>query len=246
VEINVRELMISPRPLGWVKGSREEVKVSKYLLDHVMLICRQPRPLLEALDAAGLRRIASAVQPNTGASHAVYFFRNAYLEIAWPTAGGVALQDAPRMHFMQRVAWRETGWCPFGISFRSPDGIVEPPIASWGYPAPFLPPVAIPIPFGENSDISGEPLLFTSLVSGRPDRRRNRPPLQDDCLGMRELTGLRLTLRIGDFSPELRTVSEILPVEVVQGESYRLELLFDNQERGRGFQLEEYPVGIHW
>ena len=129
--------------------------LSGYALDHIMVTCREPSAALRACQDLRLTGLPSAEQPGTGASHAVFFFHNAYLEIAWPSSEEPAFEDAPRMNFEERASWRKTGWCPFGIALRLADSsdAPMPPIPSWGYAAPFLPQGAVPIPFGENSDI---------------------------------------------------------------------------------------------
>jgi len=220
--------------------------MAAYELDHIMYISDAPIDVMSAVDRAGLHRTAAAPQLNTGASHSVVFFDNAYLELAWESEGEAAFSDAPRQHFQERAGWRETGWCPFAISFRPVEdpSTNEPPIPSWGYPAPFLPAGAIPIPFGENSDEPNEPLLITSWVSGRPDQYRNLPKLQTR-LGLGELVGLLLTVPSLAVSPELKTICDILPVALVQGSAPFLELIFDGPvPNGRVTLGPEVPIAF--
>ena len=221
--------------------------LSAYDLDHVMFVGARPESVLAACESAGLTHRPPKVQPGTGAAHALVFFDNAYLEFAWDVTGGEAFMDAPRMHFQSRTAWRETGWCPFGLSFRAaPSAPTTVPIPSWGYAAPFLPEGATPIPFGANSEHPGEPLLITSLVSGRPDAYSPTPPLQHD-LGLHELTALTLTLQSRAPSPELTTVCSLLPITLRQGPSPHLEMIFDGGRTGAHLHLtDDIPITLCW
>ncbi len=222
--------------------------VSGYELDHVMYTCPRPAEALNAFERAGFKLRAPAPQPNTGASHALAFFDNAYLELAWPTSNVPAFSDAPRQHFGERAAWTQTGWCPFGISFRSVarGRARAAPIPSWGYAAPFLPAGAVPIPIGDNSEIPEEPLLITSLVSGRPDAYRQVPALQHH-LGLTELTELRLTLRTPVVSNTLQAACDLLPIALLHGDAAHLELVFDGGKTGRSLTLgPEVPLTFSW
>ena len=222
--------------------------VSGYELDHVMYTCPRPLEVVDAFERAGFKLRAPAPQPNTGASHAIAFFDNAYLEVAWPTSNAPAFTDAPRQHFGERAAWDQTGWCPFGISFRSIEGgkTNPAPIPSWGYAAPFLPAGAVPIPIGDNSEIPEEPLLITSLVSGRPDDYRQVPALQHH-LGLTELTGLRLTLTSSVLSDTLQAACDLLPIALVHGDAPHLELVFGDGRTGRRLTLGPgVPLTFSW
>ena len=185
-------------------------------IDHVLVCLSGPSAATKALVDFGLTPGRSGSQPGTGAAHTVFWFDNAYLELAWCETNKAAFDDAPDLRFMERTNWKTSGWCPFGLSFRyrSPALPLPPrlPIATWDYAAPFLPKGAVPIPVGANSDRRREPLIIVSLVSGRPDAKAKCRLLQDD-LGLSEITSLKLGI-VGSepLSPELSSMATILPI----------------------------------
>lgn len=182
-----------------------------YELDHVLRFVPDPEAALALAAELGLVVGHHDLQPNTGAGHTICFFDNVYLEIVWPEPGKRPFPDAPRMRFGERCL--DDDWLPYGVAIRPVGPRIPPPFATWDYPAPFLPPGAIPIPIGANSERPGEPLLIVSWVAGRPDRRTPAPPLQES---LRELTAVHLTLP-GVPSTELEAARRAVPLTLEQG-----------------------------
>lgn len=216
--------------------------------DHLMVCTSEPERAVASLRAFGLVHGALGPQSGTGAEHAVFFFNNAYLEVAWPGSAGPAFKDAPRLHFQERASSPATGWCPFGLSFRTPDpSCRELPLSTWHYAAPFLPPGAVPIPIGSNSNVRGEPLIIVSLVSQRPDTRVPTPPLQA-ARGLAEVTHLRLfSPSAAKISEELAAVQRLGWLSIVPGASYHAELEFAEARAGSEHNFApELPLTFRW
>lgn len=220
--------------------------MGQFELDHVMLACPAAQPAVGACQEAGLQVAGPWAMPGTGATQAVVFFDNAYLELVWPSGPDPAFADAPGMHFGERARHARSGWCPFAVAFRPTAPSPAAPIPSWDHAAPFLPPGAVPIPVGANSGRSTEPLLITSLVSRRPDQRADHPPLQH-ALGLRELTAVRLVLPPAPRSRELATICGLLPLRLIEGDAPWAELIFDGGSLGHRRVLGRgLPITLCW
>jgi hypothetical protein len=94
-----------------------------------------------------------------------------------------------------------------------------------------------------------EPMLFTIPFGGRPDAYppERQEPL-DHALGVRELTGVRVTMPgRGVCSPPLRAVERLGIAVFVQGGEHLLELSFDGGWRGEAADLRpELPLVLRW
>src|SRR5687767_14675462 len=110
-------------------------------LDHVF-ICLDDEPNADALLVeAGLDLSVRGVHRGQGTRNACAFFDNAYFELLWRDDDADLQSERVRpLSLWGRVRWRETGACPFGISFRPVQGGAVPPaLETWAYAAPFLP-----------------------------------------------------------------------------------------------------------
>ena len=217
---------------------------TRYHLDHLMVCVADPTRAVQGLLDFGLLQSQSGLRRGTGAGATYFFFDDFYVEVAWEPGGQPAFQDAPAMHFSERV---HGGWYPFGVSFR-PCGPIAGglPMSTWDYQASFLPPTATPIPIATNSPLPNEPLIIASLVSGRPDARVPRPPLQRH-LGLREATKLTLHMEPpGPGSLELQRLRDIVPVAFVFEGPPHVDVEFDGGSRGRRHAFPGLPLSFSW
>lgn len=219
-------------------------------LDHVF-ICLGDAPHADAqLVAFGLDLSRRGVHPGQGTRNAVAFFDNAYLEFMWSDNDADLQSERVRpLSLWERVHWRDTGACPFGISFRPVEGSgARQPLATWPYAAPFL-PAGASIPVVTPPDSASEPLVFLSLVSQAPSRiaPAHRPPLEH-AGARRELTGVRVGLPSPDVvSSASRRLCSSGPVEFVESTVPNLELELDcgAMERSSDFG-PTIPLSIRW
>ncbi|MCA9439228.1 MAG: hypothetical protein KC964_00360 [Candidatus Omnitrophica bacterium] len=215
-----------------------------------MICVFEPEPVLQALGEFGLVIGSQSVQPNTGACHAIVDFDNAYLEIVWAEEGKTPFADEPRLHMVDRILLTQTGWSPFGLSFRPSKGSnPQVPIRTWDYSAAFLPEGAVPIPIGANHECPNEPLVIVSLFSGRPDERPDRHLLQANR-AFGEITAVRVHLS-DDSSPskELTILDEKLPWLQIDsgGESHHVCLEIDERSSGEHHDFSPIlPLSISW
>ena len=111
--------------------------------DHASIMVSPGAPERAALEQAGLQ-ISPDVTRNEGqgtASLAVEF-ENSYLELVWVDASvsvKPSLEPAAQK-FRNRMAWRTSGWCPFGIaSRRTTDDKLTLPFPTWSWRADWMP-----------------------------------------------------------------------------------------------------------
>ena len=98
-------------------------------LDHVFICAPSGRSDVEAFASFGLVPL-EGIHPGQGTANACFFFENAYLEILWRHDDRELTSAAVQpTGLWERVRWKETGACPFGIAVR-PKSKIWPPLAS--------------------------------------------------------------------------------------------------------------------
>jgi hypothetical protein len=138
-------------------------------LDHVFICVEGAAEAEQALVDFGMRFGLHATHTGQGTANACAFFENAYLELLSGHDDQELRSATVRpLALWERVHWRQTGACPFGVAFRTGD--VELSTETWPYEAPFLPP-GQGIPIVTAPDAKDEPLIFL-IPSTLPIRQR--------------------------------------------------------------------------
>jgi Glyoxalase-like domain len=111
-------------------------------LDHVWIMVTPNAPERAALERAGFE-IAKEVNHHegTGTSSITVEFDNSYLELMWPDDAVPVSHGLERAaeKYRQRMAWRTSGWCPFGISLRRTTSTDQPlPFPTWSWTAEWM------------------------------------------------------------------------------------------------------------
>lgn len=132
-------------------------------LDHVFVCTSDRKASSEALLAAGLSPGPRRVHYGQGTANDCFYFDNAYLELLWMN-DEVEIRSAAvkPLCLWERIHWRETGACPFGIAFRATGGFDPAELATWPYSATYL-PVGQSIPILSPRDAAAQPLVFLSM-----------------------------------------------------------------------------------
>jgi hypothetical protein len=140
-------------------------------LDHVVMAVDDALDAERTLTGFGLAFGLHAVHHGQGTSNACAFFDNAYLELLGrhDNAELQSVRVRP-LGLHERLHWRESGACPFGVALRAPDPLLA--IPTWAYEAGFLPP-GRSIPIVTPRDATHEPLVFL-IPQSLPIRRE--PP----------------------------------------------------------------------
>ncbi len=139
-------------------------------LDHVFICVQSPRAHVQRLVDAGFCEGSGNVHPGQGTANARFFFDNAFVELLWAVDESELAADVVRPTCLsERMRWRETGACPFGVAFRGE--LDAPPL--WRYDAPFFPP-GKDIPCWSRPGVASDPFLF-AFDGVRPDIQAREP-----------------------------------------------------------------------
>lgn len=201
-------------------------------LDHVFVCVEDPVSAERSFADAGLQLGRQGVHEGQGTANACAFFDNAYLELLWRNDDSELQSEAVRpVSLCERLRWRDTGACPFGVAVRS--GAHEFPMDTWPYEAPFL-PAGADIPIVTPRFLFEEPLLFLSPVSQAPVTLPpgRRPPLVHRGRN-RQLTGIVVYgLNLPRLSPGLGVFCERNLLQLESADEVHMELVWDGGQSG--------------
>jgi hypothetical protein len=137
-------------------------------LDHVFFATADADAAEAALAAFGFSFTEHRVHPGQGTANACAVFQNAFFEVLRSSNREELDSDLVRpLGLSERIRWRETGACPFGLCFRPSNAATDPatwPFETWAYAPPYV-PVGTSIPIVTPRRSLREPLLF---ISNRP------------------------------------------------------------------------------
>jgi len=176
-----------------------------------------------------------------------FFFRNAYLELAWVHDAKEARREpAARTRLWDRWSKRHEGACPFGIALR-PEGEpagVEQPFPTWSYHPSYLPP-NLSIEVAPDTPLTEPDFFYLSFQHGRA--RLGQEPVQHS-IPVRDITEVSVGLPGGmPHSAAARATRELGLVSFDQAEGYLLRLTFDQGSRGKRVDLRpKLPLEMHW
>jgi hypothetical protein len=220
-------------------------------LDHVFLGTAAPERDDATLASFGLRFTQRRVHAGQGTANACALFDNAFLELLYAHD----LQDlrselVSPLGLGERIRWRETGACPFGICFRATaesPASASWPFATWDYKAKYLPPgMTIPIVTPRGS--LTEPLVFL-LPRSRQMSPQSESSATPDGHSLRTLTGVRVKRPSGSFSLS-SSVSWFVNngfMTLEEDAAYLLELeLNDGRERKSHRFPADLPLQLRW
>lgn len=208
-------------------------------LDHVFVCADDPAAAERALSEFGLQFARRRVHQGQGTSNACSLFENAYLELLYrhrddelrsAAVSGLGLWD--------RLRWRETGACPFGVALREVGSSGSVPLPdSWMYRAAYLPPgVAMPIMTPAGS--LREPMVFIMPREMRPPSGSAQAGPDEELLqrGKRKrLGGVVIEVPTdAELSPGVRAVCETGLMTVQRGAEHFMRLSLQEVEGGSG------------
>lgn len=132
-------------------------------LDHLVVCTSDRAEALEALIAAGLSPGPRRVHHGQGTANDCFYFRNAYIELLWMNDEAEIRSPAVKpLCLWERIHWRQTGACPFGVAFRPMEGFELAQHETWPYQAAYL-PAGQSIPILSPRDAANEALVFLSM-----------------------------------------------------------------------------------
>ncbi|MCC6394033.1 MAG: VOC family protein [Bryobacterales bacterium] len=191
-------------------------------LDHVFVCAPRGERDTALLTAAGFPLGARLVHSGQGTANAVFFFGNAYFELLWLHDEAETELPAVRpLGLKARCLWRSAGACPFGLALR---GSLPEGMRTWSYAAPY---VAGGIPIVTPRNAVRQPLVFamTQPLS---------PVMYPEARTRRALRRVHIQSP-WETCEELRMVTEAGLMSVTKGESFHMELEFED-ENERAFR----------
>lgn len=219
-------------------------------LDHVFICTTVDAPAADRLVELGLTEGDPNVHPGQGTACRRFFFHNIMLELLYLHNGQEMQDEAIRpVRLWERLNYRQTGYSPFGISLRSTeDEPVTLPFDTWAFRPPWL-PEQWQIDVAKNDNFISEPMVFHISFGQRPERYPpdRRQPLNHP-LGVREITGVRITLPgKGSFSPALQALEQANLVSFMPDEVHSMEIEFDGRQRGNTADIQpDLPLLVRW
>ena len=216
-------------------------------LDHVLFADSDPARVEESLVGFGLEFTLRRVHEGQGTANVCAVFDNAFFEVLFPHDTAQLQSDRVALLGLQeRILWRETGACPFGVCFRSP-GTTESggdlPFATWEYAAPYL-PEGMGLPIVTPGGRIEEPLVF---LLGRT-RAAGWAESRAHAGRHRVLTAVQIQ-RPADasgLSEGVRWFVEQGLLSVTEGPEYLLTMQWDGGREGGFHRLPDLPLAFCW
>jgi hypothetical protein len=224
-----------------------------WALDHVFFATSEPASVEAALAAFGLDFSVRRVHEGQGTANACAPFENAFFEIVRVHDLVELRSEAVRpLGLDERIRWRETGACPFGLAFRVDDPGGDRgawPFETWVYEPADLPP-GMSIPIATAPGRLAEPLVFVShrpKIAGAWPYTPGQSPLQKGA--RRTLTGVAVQgpWSASPTSPAVRWFLDQGLFEIKHGPSYALELEWDGGREQRCETVQaDVPIIARW
>jgi hypothetical protein len=197
---------------------------------------------------AGLVCGANPVHVGQGTANAVYCFDNAYLELLWMhDERELDLTLVAPLRLSERVQWRSTGACPFGVALRPGGDDESEQIVTWSYAAPYL-PAGASIPMVSAKGAGNEPLVFVMPWGGAPSTYPAERAVPLEQKGRRRvLRHVKVELPEDAVSPAVRRAQASGVFSIAAGSTYhmRLELAANGPEEVIDFR-PQLPLSIEW
>jgi hypothetical protein len=218
-------------------------------LDHVFFASPDADAAEGELAGFGFAFSVRNVHPGQGTANACAVFENAFFEVL--RSRDPDELDSDLVHPLglgERIRWRETGACPFGLCFRPTGTPSDPgtwPFETWEYAPPYV-PIGTSIPIVTPRRALSEPLVF---ISNRPGFSRgssiNASPMHRGA--HRTLTHVKVHRpRAGADSPGVKWFTEQGFFSLVDTHEFRLDLQWDHGREARSHDFQPLPVVVCW
>ena len=213
-------------------------------LDHVFFATAEHEVVEAGLAESGLVLSAGRVHQGQGTANTYSTFGNAFLEVLFPHDYQELSSDLVRpLGLSERIHWRETGACPFGICFRengTRDGLCGRPFPTWAYEPPYV-PVGVSIPIVTPAGSLAEPLVFLSFRA---------PAGTAACRNAFELLTHVEVRRPGNAAQLSKGVSWFVEnglFSMRADSEYLLQLEFDGGREGKTQRISpDVPIVVRW
>lgn len=233
-------------------GAPVPTMAQQLAFDHVSIMVSPGAPERAALERAGLQ-ISPGVNRNDGqgtASIAVEF-QNSYLELMWvdPSVSVEPSLERAVQKFRNRMNWRTTGWCPFGIALRrATEEKLALPFPTWSWTADWMPKGAEMVMLTPRADTRSPALHIEPRVFTDQDKQAALAAKFQHPLGVHRITSVRLV------SPQTyQPIAQLLYLQnqkivgLEAGKEWLLELTFDGGKKKKSEDLRpDLPVILRY
>ena len=219
-------------------------------LDHVFFAASDADSVEVVLTQFGLTFTDRRIHHGQGTANACANFENAFFELLRAHDLEELGSDIVRpLGLDERIRWRETGACPFGLCFRPSDAPTDTgvwPFETWGYEAAYV-PRGTSIPIVTPRWALGEPLVFVSNRSKSPVSASNTGS-RLHCGTPRTLT--RVEVLRTDRSPVSAGVQWFVErgfFSLRHGSEFILKLEWNHGCEGKSHRFPPgLPIVLHW
>ncbi|HMI86352.1 MAG TPA: VOC family protein [Polyangiaceae bacterium] len=216
-------------------------------IDHVFFATADADAAEREITQFGVTFTRRVAHHGQGTANACAMFENAFFEILRPVEyQELRCANVRPLGLEERIHWRETGACPFGVCFRPSDAdgaLASWPFETWRYEAAYLPTGAC-IPIVTPVGCLAEPLVF---LATKPRSVNHEMPLHRGAV--RRLTGVKV-VRVGSasvVSQGVRWFSENGYFSLADGAAHRLELEWNHGAEGNMHAFADgLPIVLRW
>ena len=213
----------------------------RFELDHVFFATEDAEGAIRSLRASGLEFDRNGRHPGQGTANSCAILENGFVEVLRAANQEELTSEVVRpLGLDERIRWKETGACPFGLCFRVRGDWATLPFSTWEYAAKYL-PAGKTIPIVTPARALHEPVVFLSWHEGS----RCSPGSPNHGL---KISKADVRLPAGTLSPGLMwcVEHELFGVDAGPRPELRLQLRGD-LKRGQNLEPTPHlPVRIHW
>lgn len=215
-------------------------------IDHVFLAVPDLGGAERLLSEFGMSFTERRVHRGQGTTNACAMFGSAFFELLGPhDLAELESELVEPLGLGERIGWRGTGACPFGICFRpsrEPFELEALPFRTWPYAPPYVPPAGS-IPIVTARGRLREPLVFLQQprASFWPKDTLHRG-------SARSLTrvSVALPLPAEPISEGVSWFAEHEAFELRRGAPYLLELEWDGGREQQSALVGDLPLLVRW
>jgi len=226
----------------WSAGVAMAATGQQLAFDHASIMVSPGAPERAALEQAGLQ-ISPDLNRNEGQGTAsiAMEFQNSYLELVWVDASVTVNPSAERavQKFRNRVAWRTSGYCPFGVaSRRTTHDKLTLPFPTWSWSADWMPKGAEMVMLTPRDDTRSPALYIESRAVTDQAKQATLAAKFHHPLGVHRITSVRL-ISPKSYQPiaPLSYLQQQRIVNLGKGEQWLLELTFDGGKQKKSKDL---------
>ena len=225
-------------------------------LDHVWIMVSRDAPERTALTRAGFQFDPEVSRHDgQGTASISIELENGYVELMWldPTVPVAPGLERAAEKFRQRMQWRTSGWCPFGIAFRRTTAAATTsseslPFPIWTWTADWMPKGTVMEMLTPRDDTKSPALFIEPHALSDPAEQAKRGALYHHPIGARRLTGIRLTTPAA-YEPiaALKYLQDRKLLSVGRGDQWLLEVTLDGGQKKNSKDLRpDLPVMIKY